>query len=131
MVSPAFSFSSRSLGRKVIFTVAINSSAGNFCKSTFGACQRFLALSGSLSENKRSDPFDALAKDQVALGLAIHCHCNPGLLVLNSSDSAGEVIADLLPTFGFAWTITGSPFPSPSLSIPITGQSLIHFIGCK
>src|SRR5204862_6208490 len=100
-VSPAFSFSNRSLGLNVIFVVTINSSAGNFCKRTLGASHKFFALSGNLSENNLRDPFAEFAKAHVASGLATHCHCNPILLLLNSSDSCGEEIPKVFPTPGF------------------------------
>src|SRR6185436_7445030 len=101
MVNPAFSFSNRSLGLNVILVDTINSSAGNFCKRTFGADHKFLALSGNLPENNLKDPLEELAKAHVASGLAIHCHCNPILLSLNSSLSCGEETAAIFPTFGF------------------------------
>ena len=54
-----------------------------------------------------------------------------GMLISSGLMLAVIVPTILLATLGFLYPITGSPLPSPSLSIPITGQSLIHFIGSK
>src|SRR5687768_7043541 len=111
--------------------VAINSSAGNFCSSTCGAFHKLTVLSGYCAEYKRRLPFEAFGKAQKGSGFAIHCHCFPNCCVLNSSDSWGVRIGNVLPTLGFLYRRTGSPLPSPSLSVPITGQLFNHFMGCR
>src|ERR1044072_1201323 len=127
ITNPTFSFAS--LGLKSSFTVVVNSFAGHFCINTLGTNHKFFAVSDHIAENKRNLPLAGNAQN--GLGFACHCHCSPMVLPLNSSDSCGVCTGYTFPTFGFLYSSTGSPFPSPSLSTPITGQLFTHFIGCR
>src|SRR5690606_41554586 len=114
--------------------VAVKAGAGSFCKSIFGVIQRLLRVPGAKCENSRSTPgFSAneYQRPDTPGGFACHCHCRPNSFRSNSSDSSGVAIGYCCPTFGFLYALTGSPVPSPSSSLPMTGQSLFHCTGCK
>src|SRR4051812_42563136 len=101
MASPAFSFSSLVFGVNVSLVVTVNSSAGNFCSITLGAYQRFFESSGILSLYSLKLPLAVFKSSQVGFGLAIHCHCLPSSVPLNSSLSTGVIIEYICPTLGF------------------------------